>query len=206
MSLEGSATGRTGSPGAAVAGGNRRLDVALLVIGTAQLMVVLDATIVNVALPYIQRALGFSGAGLEWVVNAYALSFGGLLLIGGRAGDILGRRRVFVFGLLLFSAAASRMEHYSIPALPPMALLLAKLLRDYQRNGSHRRPIAALMLVAAALMIAAVFVVPRLIADQPWLAMVGDPIPSVGSRSGSNSCGRFVALRCRAASGRRLAT
>ena len=81
MSLEGSATGRTGSPGAAVAGGNRRLDVALLVIGTAQLMVVLDATIVNVALPYIQRALGFSGAGLEWVVNAYALSFGGLLLI-----------------------------------------------------------------------------------------------------------------------------
>ena len=106
MSSEGSATGRTGSPGAAAAGSNRRLDVALLVIGTAQLMVVLDATIVNVALPYIQRALGFSGTGLEWVVNAYALSFGGLLLIGGRAGDILGRRRVFVFGLLLFSAAS----------------------------------------------------------------------------------------------------
>jgi len=106
MSSEGSATGRTGSPGAAAAGSNRRLDVALLVIGTAQLMVVLDATIVNVALPYIQRALGFSGTGLEWVVNAYALTFGGLLLIGGRAGDILGRRRVFVFGLLLFSAAS----------------------------------------------------------------------------------------------------
>ena len=77
-----------------------------MVIATAQLMVVLDATIVNVALPHIQQALGFSGSGLEWVVNAYAVTFGGLLLLGGRAGDILGRRRVFVFGLLLFSAAS----------------------------------------------------------------------------------------------------
>jgi EmrB/QacA subfamily drug resistance transporter len=90
----------------ATAGGSRRLGLALLVIATAQLMVVLDATIVNVALPHIQRALGFSGSGLEWVVNAYAITFGGLLLLGGRAGDILGRRRVFVFGLLLFSAAS----------------------------------------------------------------------------------------------------
>ena len=69
-------------------------------------MVVLDATIVNVALPHIQRALGFSGTGLEWVVNAYALTFGGLLLLGGRAGDLLGRRRMFIAGLLLFSAAS----------------------------------------------------------------------------------------------------
>ncbi len=59
--------------------------MALLVIATAQLMVVLDSTIVNVALPHIGRALGFSGAGLEWVVNAYALTFGGLLLLGGPA-------------------------------------------------------------------------------------------------------------------------
>jgi EmrB/QacA subfamily drug resistance transporter len=87
-------------------GGNRPLGLALLVIATAQLMVVLDATIVNVALPHIQHALGFSGTGLEWVVNAYAVTFGGLLLLGGRAGDILGRRRVFVAGLLLFSAAS----------------------------------------------------------------------------------------------------
>jgi MFS family permease len=77
-----------------------------VVIATAQLMVVLDATIVNVALPYIQRALGFSGSGLEWVVNAYTLAFGGLLLLGGRAGDLLGRRKVFIAGLLLFSAAS----------------------------------------------------------------------------------------------------
>ena len=69
-------------------------------------MVVLDATVVNVALPHIQTALGFSGSGLEWVVNAYALAFGGLLLLGGRAGDLLGRRRMFVVGLLLFSAAS----------------------------------------------------------------------------------------------------
>ena len=95
-----------GADSAPVTVGNRRLGLALLVIATAQLMVVLDATIVNVALPHIQRALGFSGSGLEWVVNAYAVTFGGLLLLGGRAGDILGRRRVFVFGLLLFSAAS----------------------------------------------------------------------------------------------------
>jgi len=85
---------------------NSRLGLALLVIATAQLMIVLDATIVNVALPHIQRALGFSGSGLEWVINAYALAFGGLLLLGGRAGDLLGRRRMFVAGLLLFSAAS----------------------------------------------------------------------------------------------------
>jgi EmrB/QacA subfamily drug resistance transporter len=99
-------TGRAASPGATAGGGNRRLGLALLVIATAQLMVVLDATIVNVALPHVQSALGFSGSGLEWVVNAYAVTFGGLLLLGGRAGDILGRRRMFVFGLLLFSAAS----------------------------------------------------------------------------------------------------
>jgi EmrB/QacA subfamily drug resistance transporter len=101
-----SVTGGAASPGTAAGGGSRRLGLALLVIATAQLMVVLDGTIVNVALPHIQRALGFSGTGLEWVVNAYAITFGGLLLLGGRAGDILGRRRVFVAGLLLFSAAS----------------------------------------------------------------------------------------------------
>jgi EmrB/QacA subfamily drug resistance transporter len=86
--------------------GGRHLGVALLVIATAQLMVVLDATIVNVALPHIQTALRFSDSSLEWVVNGYALAFGGLLLLGGRAGDLLGRRRMFVTGLLLFSAAS----------------------------------------------------------------------------------------------------
>ncbi len=84
----------------------KHLGLALAVIATAQLMVVLDATIVNVALPHIQTALGFSGDNLEWVINAYALAFGGLLLLGGRSGDLLGRRRVFIFGILLFSLAS----------------------------------------------------------------------------------------------------
>ncbi len=84
----------------------RRLGLALAVIATAQLMIVLDATIVNVALPHIQTALGFSGTNLEWVVNAYALTFGGLLLLGGRTGDLLGRRRVFIAGILIFTLAS----------------------------------------------------------------------------------------------------
>ena len=99
-------------PAASLQGGLRTGDragrpgVALLLIATAQLMVVLDATIVYVALPSIQRGLGFSNSGLEWVINAYALTFGGLLLLGGRAGDLFGRRRMFVAGLLLFSASS----------------------------------------------------------------------------------------------------
>jgi EmrB/QacA subfamily drug resistance transporter len=84
----------------------RRLGLALAVIATAQLMVVLDATIVNIAQPHIQAALHFSGTNLEWVVNAYALAFGGLLLLGGRSGDLLGRRRVFIAGILLFALAS----------------------------------------------------------------------------------------------------
>ncbi|MFF3504741.1 MFS transporter [Streptomyces sp. NPDC003247] len=80
--------------------------MALLVIASCQLMVVLDITVVNIALPHIQRDLGFSTTGLSWVVSAYTLAFGGLLLLGGRAGDILGRRRVFVLGVLVFVLAS----------------------------------------------------------------------------------------------------
>ena len=78
----------------------------LALILTSQLMVVLDATIVNVALHDIKSALGFSSAGLSWVVNAYTLTFGGLLLLGARAGDILGRRGVFLGGIALFTLAS----------------------------------------------------------------------------------------------------
>src|SRR5262249_50728694 len=84
----------------------RRLGLVLAVIAAAQLMVALDLTIVTVALPHIQTALGFSGPNLEWVVNAYAVAFGGLLLLGGRAGDLLGRRRILIAGLLVFSLAS----------------------------------------------------------------------------------------------------
>src|ERR1700681_4777685 len=82
------------------------LGLALAVIAAAQLMVVLDATIVNIALPSIQRALQFTPTGLEWVINAYALTFGGLLLLGGRAGDLFGRRRMFVIGALVFTTGS----------------------------------------------------------------------------------------------------
>ncbi|MDX6389373.1 MAG: hypothetical protein QOJ73_436 [Streptosporangiaceae bacterium] len=105
MSTAQPVAGRASPDGPAGPAG-RHLGLALVVIATAQLMVVLDATIVNVALPNVQHALGFSGSGLEWVVNAYALTFGGLLLLGGRAGDILGRRRVFIAGIILFSLAS----------------------------------------------------------------------------------------------------
>ncbi len=81
----------------------RNLALALAVIAVAQLMVVLDVAIVNVALPSIQRSLHFTATNLEWVVNAYAIAFGGLLLLGGRTGDLFGRRRMFVAGTLLFT-------------------------------------------------------------------------------------------------------
>ena len=86
------------------AGGN--LGLALLVIATAQLMLVLDNTIMNVALPSIQTALGVPSTDLNWVITAYALAFGGLLLVGGRAGDLFGRRRVFRIGLVVFTVAS----------------------------------------------------------------------------------------------------
>src|SRR5947199_4220922 len=78
----------------------------LVIACLAQFMVVLDATVVNVALPSIQKGLHFSPANLQWVVNAYTLIFGGFLLLGGRAGDLLGRKRLFVLGVAVFSLAS----------------------------------------------------------------------------------------------------
>src|SRR5690348_14500837 len=77
------------------------------VVGLAQLMVVLDATIVNIALPSAQRALGFSNADRQWVLTAYSLAFGGLLLLGGRLSDLVGRRRMLIIGLAGFGAASA---------------------------------------------------------------------------------------------------
>src|SRR5918992_595380 len=85
---------------------DRRRWLALLLVCVAQLMIVVDGTVVNVALPAIRGSLGFSETGLSWVVNAYLLTFGGFLLLGGRAGDLFGRRRVFAFGLALFTLAS----------------------------------------------------------------------------------------------------
>ena len=85
---------------------NRRPGLTLAVIITAQLMITLDMTVVNIALPKIQNTLHFSATGLSWVVNGYLLTYGGLLLLGGRAGDILGRRRMFLTGISVFTVAS----------------------------------------------------------------------------------------------------
>src|SRR4051812_21624439 len=80
--------------------------VALYVLCVGMLMIVLDVTVVNVALPSIQSDLGFSSSSLAWVVNAYLIAFGGLLLLAGRLGDLVGRRRLFLAGLTVFTAAS----------------------------------------------------------------------------------------------------
>jgi MFS family permease len=85
---------------------DRRRWFALAVIVTAQFMVVLDVAIVNVALPTIKTDLGFSQENLQWVVTAYSIMFGGVLLLGGRMADLLGRRRLFMAGLTLFTASS----------------------------------------------------------------------------------------------------
>src|SRR3954468_24286517 len=83
-----------------------RRGLALALLAVAQFIVVLDAAIVNVALPSIGSALHFSQGDLSWVVNAYTLTFGGFLLLGGRMADLIGRRRMFTYGLILFAAAS----------------------------------------------------------------------------------------------------
>src|SRR3954465_14360991 len=85
---------------------SKRLVWALVLISVAQLMVVLDGTIVNIALPYIQSDLGIASANLRWVVTGYALAFGSLLLLGGRLGDLFGRRKIFMTGLVVFGIAS----------------------------------------------------------------------------------------------------
>src|SRR5499425_1189657 len=94
---------------ATVAGGglDRRRWVLLWAIGLAQLMVVLDLTVLNIALPSAQRALGFSTVDRQWVVTAYTLAFGSLLLLGGRLGDLIGRKITFLTGAIGFAAASA---------------------------------------------------------------------------------------------------
>ncbi|WP_327287639.1 MFS transporter [Streptomyces sp. NBC_01198] len=96
----------TGDPPLDRTGEQRRLAVAVAVIAVARFMVVLDGTIMIVALPRIGRTLSMSGSDLAWVINAYSLTFGGLMLVAGRVGDLLGRKRVFRFGIVFFGAAS----------------------------------------------------------------------------------------------------
>src|SRR5215216_7818566 len=109
-------------------GGNRSpksQPLALAVICAAQFLVVLDVTIVTTALPAIRQALGFSDAQLQWVFTAYALVFGGLLIFGGRVADLAGRRRTFLIGLGLFTAASAGCAL----AWSPAALVTARVLQ-----------------------------------------------------------------------------
>jgi EmrB/QacA subfamily drug resistance transporter len=99
-------TAALGAAPAAAPAGDRRRWIALYVLCAGMLMIVLDVTVVNVALPYIKHDLGFSQASLAWVVNAYLIAFGGLLLLAGRFGDILGRKKVFMAGITLFTVAS----------------------------------------------------------------------------------------------------
>jgi EmrB/QacA subfamily drug resistance transporter len=104
-----STTTTPGLPGTDASGaspGGRHLGLALFVIAAAQLMVILDATITNIALPAIQTDLGVTDANLAWIVNSYALAFGGLMLLGGKAGDLFGRRRIFQAGIGVFTLAS----------------------------------------------------------------------------------------------------
>ncbi len=118
----------------------RGLLLALIVIASAQLMIVLDGTIVNIALPHIQSDLGFSDAGRQWVVTAYALAFGSLLMLGGRLGDLFGRRRMFTVGVVVFAAASL------VGGLAPSQeiLLIARVL---QGAGAALASPAALALI-----------------------------------------------------------
>src|SRR2546429_7762574 len=102
---------------------DRRKWLALALLSAVQFMVVLDIAIVNVALPSIKVNLGFSQENLQWVISAYALFFGGFLLLGGRAADLLGRRRLFLAGVVLFTlssllAGLASSEGAPIPARP----------------------------------------------------------------------------------------
>ncbi len=106
---------------------DRRRWLALYVLCAGVLMIVLDATIVNVALPSIQDDLGFSQENLAWVVNAYLIAFGGLLLLAGRLGDLIGHRRVFLAGLVVFTVASVSAPPASSPIDAPAAATKLKI-------------------------------------------------------------------------------
>src|SRR5947209_2802952 len=115
---------RAGGGGTAKAQRAAPMTGALVLLATVQLMVVLDTTIVNVALPTIQAGVGFSAAGIAWVVNGYALTFGALLLLGGRSGDLLGRRNVFIGSLAVFALSSMLGGLSSGPAMLVAARVL----------------------------------------------------------------------------------
>ena len=109
----------------------------------AQLMIILDMTVVNIALPHIQASLNFSATSLSWVLNGYTLMSGGLLLLGGRAGDILGRRRMFMAGISLFTLASLA----GGLATTPGVLLAARALQGV--GGAFATPAVLALIVTS---------------------------------------------------------
>ena len=142
-------------------GSERR--AALAVLCTGMLMIILDGTIVTVALPSVQAALGFSPAGLAWVVNGYLVAFGGLLLLAGRLGDLLGRRRTFLAGLAVFTAASVACGLATGPAMlvvarfvqgaggaAASAVVLGMVVTLFPAAGERARAIGVVTFVGAA--------------------------------------------------------
>jgi EmrB/QacA subfamily drug resistance transporter len=142
-------------------GSDRR--AALAVLCTGMLMIILDGTIVTVALPSVQAALGFSAAGLAWVVNGYLVAFGGLLLLAGRLGDLLGRRRTFLAGLAVFTAASAVCGLATGPAMlvvarfvqgaggaAASAVVLGMVVTLYPAAAERARAIGVVTFVGAA--------------------------------------------------------
>src|SRR6187455_2921306 len=137
--------------------------LALVVLCAGMLMIVLDATIVNVALPSIREDLGFSAAGLAWVVNAYLIAFGGLLLLAGRLGDLIGRKRIFLVGLAVFTVASllcgvSQSQEMLIAArfvqglggAMTAAVILGMIVTMFQEPADQAKAIAVYSFAAAS--------------------------------------------------------
>src|SRR5881392_2442488 len=137
--------------------------IALVVLCAGFLMIILDQTIVNVALPSIQSDLGFSQSSLAWVVNAYLIAFGGLLLLAGRLGDLIGRKRIFMIGLTVFTSASllcglAQSQSMLIVArfvqgaggAMTSAVILGMIVTMFQRPGERARAIGVYSSVASA--------------------------------------------------------
>src|ERR1019366_2531983 len=143
--------------------GDRRRWLALGVVCLAQLMIVLDTTIVNVALPAIQRDLHFTQANLTWVIDAFLVTFGSFLLLAGRLGDLFGRKRVFLAGVILFTAAsaacglapdqgaliAARFVRGSGAAVQA-SVILAIIVTEFSEPMDRARAMSAYVFVAVA--------------------------------------------------------
>ncbi len=165
--------------------------IVLVIACLAQFMVVLDATIVNVALPSIQRGLHFAPANLQWVVNAYTLVFGGFLMLGGRAADLLGRRRLFLIGIALFSAASllnglaasstmliggRAVQGLGAALVSPAALAI--ITTTFTDPGERTRALGVWSAIAASGSAAGLLLggVLTTLVDWPWIFIVNVPV------------------------------